>query len=290
MRVLVTGAGGFVGRVVARRLADQGHRVLALYRKTPPRDVGGADLLQADLPALAALPPLDARAHCAAEVPAFCPDPDRLYRGNVEGTRAVLDAAHAAGARRIVYLSSMSIYGTIADPVVTEATPSTDPDIYGRSKLEGEKLLAALSARDGAVAALAIRLPGVVGAGGRNNFLSNALARVLAGAAVAGNHADRPFNNVVHVEDLAGFVAQFLADPRAGYHVANIAARAAMPIRAVVALLYAGAGKPDTSSWSAAGKQPFTIALDRLMALGYRPATVRDSVERFVRDEMAARR
>jgi nucleoside-diphosphate-sugar epimerase len=183
----------------------------------------------------------------------------------------------------------MSIYGAIAASVVTEDTPSIDPDSYGRSKLEGERLLAGLAARAADVGALSLRLPGVVGAGGRNNFLCAALGRVLAGEAVAGNNAEAPFNNVVHVEDLAAFVAAFLADPRPGHHVANLAAREALPIRAVVALLYRTAGRPDTSIWGAGGKAPFTIALDRAMALGFRPATVRDSVERFVRDEMAAR-
>jgi len=289
MRVLVTGAGGFVGRVVARRLAREGHGVTALYRKSEPRGLAGVALLKADLLALAALPAIDAVAHCAADVPALCPDPDRLYRSNVEGTRALYDAAWRAGARRFVYLSSMSIYGTIADKVVTEDTPSTAPDVYGRSKLEGERLLAALAARDATVVALTLRLPGVVGPGGRNNFLCTALGRVLAGEAVAGNHGDQPFNNVVHVEDLAGFAAQFLAQPRPGYRVANIAAREALPIRQVVALLYAAAGRPDTSTWGQAGKTPFTIAIERALALGYRPATVRDSVMRFVSDEMAAR-
>jgi UDP-glucose 4-epimerase len=289
MRVLVTGAGGFVGRVVARRLARDGHRVVALYRKNAPRDVAGAELLRGDLLAPPGLPAIDALAHCAAEVPACCPDPDRLYRGNVEGTRTVIDAAHRAGARRFVYLSSMSVYGTIAVRIVTEDTPSTDPDVYGRSKLEGERILAALAARDPTVGALAIRLPGVVGAGGRNNFLCTALARVLAGEAVAGNHAEAPFNNVVHVEDLAAFVARCFAAPRTGFQVTNIAARDALPIRAVVALLYVTAGKPDTSTWGEGGKTPFTIALDRVQALGFEPATVKDSVERFVRDELAAR-
>jgi nucleoside-diphosphate-sugar epimerase len=289
MRVLVTGAGGFVGRVAARRLAREGHRVLALYRHNEPRGLARVDLRRGDLLALPPLPPLDALVHCAAEVPAFCPDPDRLYRSNVEGTRALFDAAHRAGARRIVYLSSMAVYGRIAERVVSEETPSVEPDVYGRSKLEGERLLAALAARDRDLAALTIRLPGVVGAGGRNNFLCNALARVLAGEAVAGNHADAPFNNVVHVEDLAGFVARYLADPPGGLRLTNVAAREPLPIRQVVALLYACAGRADTSTWGDGGKTPFMIALDRAVSLGFSPATVRDSIERFVRDALAAR-
>lgn len=291
MRVLVTGAGGFVGKVVARRLAAAGHQVQAIYRKTRPEDLldlDRLDLRRLDLAGLEALEPLEAVVHCAAEVPAFCPDPDALYRGNVEAARRLFDAALAAGATRIVYLSSMSVYGTIATPVVTEDTPSTDPEIYGRSKLEGERLLAAACAGSPRLAGLSIRLPGVVGRGGRNNFLSSTLQRALKNEPVAANHPTAPFNNIVHVEDLAGFIVDRLVDLPAGHRVTNIAARDAMPIRDVVALLYATAGREDVSCWGTAGKTPFTIALDRAIALGYRPPTVRDSVTRFVRDEMAA--
>lgn len=290
MRVLVTGAGGFVGKVVARRLAAAGHQVLATYRKTRPAELAGVPnvMLQAlDLAGMEGLDPLDAVVHCAADVPALCPDPDRLYRSNVDGTRRLFDAAVAAGATRIVYLSSMSIYGAISAHVVTEDTPSTDPDVYGRSKLEGERLLEALCDRAPTMAGLSIRLPGVVGRGGRNNFLSSTLQRALKGEPVAANHASAPFNNIVHVEDLAGFIVDRLGDLAPGHRVTNIAASDPVPIRAVIARLFAAAGRPDTSRWGDAGKTPFTIALDRVMALGYRPPAVLDSVERFVRDEMA---
>lgn len=290
MRILVTGAGGFVGKVVARTLAAAGHRVSATYRKTRPAELAGqaSVALQAlDLVAMGGLEPLDAVVHCAAEVPAFCPDPDVLYRSNVEGARRLFDAADAAGATRIVYLSSMSIYGAISTPVVTEDTPSTDSDAYGRSKLEGERLLAAACARAPRLAGLSIRLPGVVGRGGRNNFLSSTLQRVLKDEPVVANHAAAPFNNIVHVADLAGFIADRLGDLPPGHRVTNIAASDPVPIRAVLARLFAAAGRPDTSRWGDAGKTPFTIALDRVVSLGYRPPTVLDSVERFVRDELA---
>jgi sporadic carbohydrate cluster protein (TIGR04323 family) len=226
MRVLVTGAGGFVGKVVARTLAAAGHQTTASFRKTEPADlaeVAGIALLRLDLQALDRLEPLEAVVHCAADVPAFCPDPDALYRSNVEGARRLFDAAVAAGATRIVYLSSMSIYGAISAPVVTEDTPSTDPEVYGRSKLEGERLLATACARGPRLAGLSIRLPGVVGRGGRNNFLSSTLQRVLKGEPVSANHAAAPFNNIVHVEDLAGFIADRLGDLPPGHRVTNIA-------------------------------------------------------------------
>ncbi len=290
MRILVTGAGGFVGKVVARTLAAAGHQVTAIYRRTRPADLAGlanVALKALDLAEMGGLEPLDAVVHCAADVPAFCPDPDALYRSNVDGARRLFDAAVAAGATRIVYLSSMSVYGTISAPVVTEDTPSTDPEVYGRSKLEGERLLAAVCARTPILAGLSIRLPGVVGRGGRNNFLSSTLQRVLKGEPVSANHASAPFNNVVHVQDLAGFIADRLGDLPPGHRVTNIASSDPVPIRAVIARLFATAGHADTSRWGDAGKVPFTIALDRVVSLGYRPPTVLDSVERFVRDELA---
>jgi nucleoside-diphosphate-sugar epimerase len=197
--------------------------------------------------------------------------------------RHLCERALQAKARAVVFTSSMSAYGTISVPVVTEDTPPQDPGPYGRSKLEGERLLAQAIER-GLPSALAIRLPGTVGRGSHDNFLSHALARILAGEAVSARHKDALFNNIVYVGDLADFVAAWIMSPRPGYAVTNIAAREPIRIGELFSLLFARAGKSERISFSDDGKAPFQISLERAISLGYRPATVRDSVAAFVRD------
>src|SRR5262249_51685431 len=160
--VVVTGAGGFIGGIVAHRLAEQGFTVTAITRHAGAQNLGHLTYRHADLTRPDALPErFDAVVHCAAETPARCPDPAAPYASNVGAMRHVCERAVRAGARGVVFTSSMSAYGTISVPVVTENTPPQDPDAYGRSKLEGERMLAETVAR-GLPSALAIRLPGTV--------------------------------------------------------------------------------------------------------------------------------
>lgn len=289
IHVVVTGAGGFVGGYLAHWLAGQGFEVTAVTRRAPQAAtvVSGLNWLQVDLCAPSALPRrFDALLHCAAEIPAHCPEPTALYRGNLDAARSVFDQALAAGARAVVFTSSMSVYGAITVPVVGEDTPPRDPDPYGRAKRDAEALLQDCVAR-GLRSGLSIRLPGTVGRGSHHNFLSDALARVLAGETVRANNPDAPFNNIVYVGDLAEFLGRWIVAAPAGYAVTNLAAPEPMPIRDVVALLFETANRPPRISLAEGGKAPFRIALDRAEALGYRPSTVRESVRAFVRDSLA---
>ena len=121
--VVVTGAGGFVGGYVARWLADRGNAVTALARRQPVAAQRGLVWREADLRAADSLPNrFDVLIHCAAETPARCPDPELLYHANMQVCRSVFGQAVAAGAGTIVFMSSMSMYGRIAVPVVTEET------------------------------------------------------------------------------------------------------------------------------------------------------------------------
>src|SRR5262245_50052191 len=182
--VVVTGAGGFIGGFVAHRLAERDFTVTAITRRAGAQGLGLLTYRRADLTRPDALPErFDAVVHCAAETPARCPDPAALYASNVGAMRHVCERALQARARTVVFTSSMSAYGTISVPVVTEDTPPQEPDPYGRSKLEGERILADAVER-GLPSALAIRLPGIVGKGSHDNFLSHALTRILAGEAV----------------------------------------------------------------------------------------------------------
>jgi nucleoside-diphosphate-sugar epimerase len=283
-RALVTGAGGFVGRAVAAALLAGGWEVTALVRKRRPESLAGARIVSADLESGSLPPgPFDCIVHCAAEVPAYCPDPDRLYRSNVEGTARTLRLA----ASRFIYLSSMAACGPITTTEADERTPLAATDAYGRSKAEGEKLVAQWS-RSAGRAAVSIRLPGVVGAGGRNNFLCDTLLRILDDLPVTARNPEALFNNVVHLQDLAALVAHLAKGMPAGHAELTIAARSPMPIKDILELMYRRATREPRITWQPPAGNSFLIRFERAIAFGYQPATVADSVERFVTESLAA--
>jgi nucleoside-diphosphate-sugar epimerase len=187
MRVLVTGAGGFVGRALCPALAAGGHEVIAGVREGPaPRgaqahrvlgDLAGDQPLDEAVAGVDAVVHLAARAHVMQETAG---DPLALYRRvNVEGTRRLAEAALRAGARRFVLLSSVKVNGErTATCPFTEHDPPAPRDPYGISKREAEETLAAVAAGSG-MTAVALRAPLVYGPGVRANF--RALLRLCDG-------------------------------------------------------------------------------------------------------------
>jgi len=147
--VLVTGATGFVGTAVARALIAAGRRVRALCRpQSDRRNLAGLDLeirqgsLEDARSLAAAVAGCGALYHVAADYRLWVRDPEAMYRANVEGTRALMTAALAAGVERVVYTSSVATLGLRADGAPTdETTPSTLDDMVGpykRSKFLAE--------------------------------------------------------------------------------------------------------------------------------------------------------
>jgi dihydroflavonol-4-reductase len=151
MKVFVTGATGFVGSHVARALADAGADLRLLVRRTSrTENIDGlpGDRVVGDLrePSFLkqAMSDCEAVFHVAADYRIWCRDPQEMYRSNVEGTRALMQAAADAGVRRVVYTSSVATMGFLGDEhLADEASPvSLDRMIgpYKRSKFEAEQL------------------------------------------------------------------------------------------------------------------------------------------------------
>jgi len=142
VRALVTGATGFVGAAVARHLLAAGHRVRVLARPNNDRrnlqhlDV---EITEGDLtdPASLARATRECQAvfHVAADYRLWVPDPKTMYAANVDGTRAVVEAALDSGVDRIVYTSSVATLGYAADgKPADEDTPSNLNDMIGHYK------------------------------------------------------------------------------------------------------------------------------------------------------------
>ena len=150
--MLISGAGGFVGRHLAVAMARNGYEVVALVRRTGPvvlDEQKGIRVEHADLAQTGKMPdgPFDAVLHCAAAIPSAVPDEAELFRINVEGSRRLFEQAVQAHADVIVFCSSMAVYGSIDKDVVDADTPIHNPSVYGRSKLECERLLAEFEPR-----------------------------------------------------------------------------------------------------------------------------------------------
>jgi dihydroflavonol-4-reductase len=151
MKAFVTGATGFVGSHVARVLAEQGAELRLLVRSSSnPKNIEGlkAEHVVGDLRDPASLEKTmagcDVVFHVAADYRLWIRDPEQMYRANVEGTRAILQAARNNRVRRVVYTSSVATMGFTSNghPADEDSPVSLDRMIghYKRSKFMAEKL------------------------------------------------------------------------------------------------------------------------------------------------------
>ena len=143
----MTGAAGFLGAHLARRLAREGHEVIALdIRPRPPAlDMSGISYVNEDLRSSerwrGALDAVDTVFHLAS-VHLQVNAPEDEYRAvNVGAAVSLADACRAAGVRRFVHTSTVGIYGHVRNPPADEDAPRNPTNPYERTKLEGEQRL-----------------------------------------------------------------------------------------------------------------------------------------------------
>ncbi|MFC1570344.1 NAD-dependent epimerase/dehydratase family protein [Candidatus Omnitrophota bacterium] len=147
MKILITGATGFIGKALLKRLIPEGHEIVCTVRKTSDTDFlerAGVRMVTVDLLNAEEIERVfgeekpDAVFHCAASVTE--PDEDKLHEVNVKSTRNVYQASYKNNVDRLVYISSVAVVSGNEDVPLTDDLPLKASNPYGRSKIEAEKI------------------------------------------------------------------------------------------------------------------------------------------------------
>lgn len=224
MKVLVTGASGFVGGPVCRRLLAAGHEVVAAVRRDDcflPLEVEArrVDALGPDTDWRAALRGCDAVVHLAARAHVMrdrASDPLALFRRvNRDGAVRLAEQAAAAGIGRLLFVSSIKVNGELTlpgQPFRGDDAPAP-VDAYGVSKAEAEAALADIATRTGLSLAV-VRPPLVHGPGAKGNLA--ALMRILEYGVPLPLGAIDNCRSLVGVDNLADALAFLVDSPAQG--------------------------------------------------------------------------
>lgn len=312
LRVLVTGAGGFVGQAVVDRLVEDGHDVVALVRRQAP-DVAGARpvrTLVADITnrgevaAAVRGGAFDAVCHLAAvtQVRESFEHPLRVFDVNVGGTLNLLRALEQGGASttgwtRFVFASTVAVYGgvEVGEPLSEDRVPAPS-NPYGASKLAAEQLVAA-QAGTGALGAVILRCFNIAGAiNGRGDpDMSRVIPKALAVAA-----GDAPYfglngdgsvvREFTHIADVAEAFSRAVAAATKGETLTvNVGSGRGVSMRDVLAAAERVTGRPVPVRTNPPKPEPGFLVADIDLArrrLGWSPS--RSGLERIIHDAWAA--
>ncbi|MEB3269986.1 MAG: NAD(P)-dependent oxidoreductase [Leptolyngbya sp.] len=230
--IIITGATGFLGGVLARRLAASGEHVMAVGRSKDKLgdlqalgiEAHSLDLSdpQSPLPGVKA----DAIVHCAALSTPWGRR-EAFLGANVTGTRTAIALARAAGVNRLIHVSTPSLYFRFEDQdSVQEDSPLPQPvNAYADSKLKAEALVLAASDLDPII----LRPRGLYGVG--DTSLLPRLLRAAAGRPLPLMRGGRAATDLTHVDDLVGSVLAALHVSRPDRRIFNISGGQALRVR-----------------------------------------------------------
>jgi dihydroflavonol-4-reductase len=212
VRAFVTGATGFIGSHVARKLRERGDDVVALVR-TPDKAEGpqelGCELVEGDLSSEDAMrrgmEGCDAVFHVAAVYKVGIPKSERkpMVDANVRGTERVLDAAIDAGVAKIVYVSTAAVFGNTRGQIVDETYRRPEDggflSCYDETKFRSHEIARDRIAKG---APVVIVQPGGVYGPGDHSEIGNMIDQTRTGKLRARAFPELGFS-MVHVEDVA---------------------------------------------------------------------------------------
>jgi nucleoside-diphosphate-sugar epimerase len=291
--ILVTGATGALGPALVTHLLADGHQVRVVSRRPLP-----PGLLPASVEAVVGeLDHPETLARALTQVGLVChlaallhiPDPapalqSEYQRVNVDLTHALVEAARAAGVQRLVFFSTIAVYGPSSGRVLSEETSPHPDTAYGQTKLAAEALVLNARRLDGHPLGTVLRPGAVYGARMKGNY--RRLVQALARGRFLPVGDGRNRRTLVHDGDVAQAARLAMRHPAAAGRVYNVSDGHFHTMRDILAAMCSALGRPTPSLSIPVGPVRFVLARVEAAArlAGRRSPVGRATLDKYTED------
>lgn len=276
MKILVTGAGGFVGEKIADVLTNARHEVVGTVFHNPANGIYRTITCDLSKP-IVIDETFDAIIHAAGSLPCKETDFTVFKHNNVDSMENLIEFAKRTNVKKFIYLSTIGVYGEFRDTYITEESDRINPDAYGITKYMAECLL-----RDSGIQNVSLRMPGIVGKRSRGVWFSNTMEKFRNNEQVTIYSPDFKTRNFVWVDDLAKFVCELFEMAEWKYDVVNIACHEKVTIRTLVQRMKDALNSLSEIIVKDGERAPFCLDDIRAVEMGYESVTPLEIVRRYL--------
>ncbi len=292
-QILVTGATGAVGPRVVAALLEAGYGVRTLSLDHPPRGLWpeGIDAHIGDVtdPCIVqqTMQGIDAVIHLAALLHIVNPSPQlqqEYERINVGGTATVVEAARNARVGRLVFFSTIAVYGESAGKVLTEDSPTNPDSFYAQTKLGAERIVLAAQREDGRPLGVVLRLGAVYGSRIKGNY--RRLLRALARRRFLPIGPGTNRRSLLYDKDVARAAVLAVCHPDAAGRIFNVTDGQFHTMNGIIEILCDALGRRPPCLTLPAGmvRRLAGVLEDGARSCGLRSPIVRATIDKYTED------
>ena len=283
-KILLTGATGFIGSNIYKLLINNGYKVDCVVRK---RDKRFKTIIIHDL--TKPFPKknyskYDCIIHAAAYSTINEKDSAQIFSNNVISTNNLINFANHYKIKKIIFMSSISIYGDIQCKTINNNTRINKPSIYGLSKFVCEQLL---KNTDNNFKSISIRLPGVLGHKSVRNLFTNFLYKIKKNINIELYNPDFRFNNCIHVNDLGQFVISLIKKKLIRHDHVVVGSKQSLRIFMIVKNMINKLNSSSKIKIKRSNMLSFNISNSyAIKYYNFKPKTVSSTINKFIEDNL----
>ncbi len=219
--------------------------------------------------------------HCASLTPVNNLDNSILFKKNIKMMQNII--LNINSPKYFFLMSTMSVYGEIRYKKVYVNSLKINPNFYGKSKLECEKILKEYNKKK-KVNCFIFRLPGVVGKYSHSNFITKLVNNILDKKEFTISNLNSNFNNIVHVEDIFNFIIHIIRTKKNGFKIMNLAVRKPIKLKKILNYLVKKTRFKNKINTNKNNKN-FIIDTSNAIKLGFKSKSVIKTISLFLKQK-----